>query len=62
MNHEPSWSHPNQVKAGLRPISRVSSLDALISFVQHYGDKNLALVVVGDRATLGDRERAARSS
>ena len=35
------------------------SLNALISFVQHYGDKNLVLVVLGDHQPLRDRQRAA---
>jgi len=50
---EPSsfWWHPNQVKAAYAR-SLEYSLDALISFVQHYGKKNLVLVVVGDEQPL----------
>jgi phosphatidylglycerophosphate synthase len=53
MDREPSsfWWHPNQVKAAYAR-SLEYSLDALISFVQHYGNKNLALVVVGDEQPL----------
>ena len=63
MDREPSsfWWHPNQVKAAYAR-SLEYSLNALISFVQHYGNKNLVLVVVGDEQPLGDRERAARQS
>ena len=50
---EPSsfWWHPNQVKAAYAR-SLEYSLNALISFVQHYGKKNLVLVVVGDEQPL----------
>ena len=34
------------------------SLNALVSFVQHYGDKNLVLVVLGDHQPVDDRQRA----
>jgi phosphatidylglycerophosphate synthase len=53
MDREPSsfWWHPNQVKAAYAR-SLEYSLHALISFVQHYGKKNLALVVVGDEQPL----------
>jgi hypothetical protein len=53
MDREPSsfWWHPDQVKAAYAR-SLEYSLDALISFVQHYGKKNLALVVVGDEQPL----------
>jgi phosphoglycerol transferase MdoB-like AlkP superfamily enzyme len=45
------WWHPNQVKAAYAR-SLEYSLNALISFVQHYGNKNLALVIVGDEQPL----------
>jgi phosphatidylglycerophosphate synthase len=45
------WWHPNQVKAAYAR-SLEYSLSALISFVQHYGEKNLVLVVVGDEEPL----------
>ena len=53
MNREPSsfWWHPNQVKAAYAR-SLEYSLNALISFVQHYGKKNLVLVAVGDEQPL----------
>jgi phosphatidylglycerophosphate synthase len=53
MDREPSsfWWHPNEVKAAYAR-SLEYSLNALISFVQHYGKKNLALVVVGDEQPL----------
>ena len=53
MYREPSsfWWHPNQVKAAYAR-SLEYSLNALISFVQHYGKKNLVLVVVGDEQPL----------
>lgn len=45
------WWHPQQVKAAYaRSIEY--SLNTLISFVQHYGKKNLVLVVVGDEQPL----------
>jgi hypothetical protein len=57
-NHTPTftepdsfWWHPKQVKAAYAR-SLEYSLNALISFVQHYGDKNLVLVVVGDEQPL----------
>jgi phosphatidylglycerophosphate synthase len=46
------WWHPNQVKAAYAR-SLEYSLNTLISFVQHYGKKNLVLVVVGDEQPLG---------
>jgi phosphatidylglycerophosphate synthase len=51
---EPSsfWWHPNQVKAAYAR-SLEYSLHTLISFVQHYGNKNLVLMVVGDEQPLG---------
>ena len=45
------WWHPNQVKAAYAR-SLEYSLNTLISFVQHYGKKNLVLVVVGDEQPL----------
>jgi hypothetical protein len=50
---EPSsfWWHPNEVKAAYAR-SLEYSLNTLISFVQRYGKKNLALVVVGDEQPL----------
>jgi phosphatidylglycerophosphate synthase len=53
MYREPDsfWWHPNQVK-GAYARSLEYSLNTLISFVQHYGDKNLVLVVVGDEQPL----------
>jgi phosphatidylglycerophosphate synthase len=45
------WWHPNQVKAAYAR-SLEYSLNTLISFVQHYGNKNLVLVVVGDEQPL----------
>ena len=53
MYREPDsfWWHPNQVKAAYAR-SLEYSLNVLISFVQHYGDKNLVLVVVGDEQPL----------
>jgi hypothetical protein len=53
MYREPSsfWWHPNQVKAAYAR-SLEYSLHALTSFVQHYGKKNLVLIVVGDEQPL----------
>jgi hypothetical protein len=53
MYREPDsfWWHPNQVKAAYAR-SVEYSLNALISFVQHYGKKNLVLIVVGDEQPL----------
>jgi hypothetical protein len=45
------WWHPDQVKAAYAR-SLEYSLNVLISFVQHYGKKNLVLVVVGDEQPL----------
>jgi hypothetical protein len=57
-NHVPTtrepdsfWWHPAQVKAAYAR-SLEYSLSTLISFVQHYGGKNLVLVVVGDEQPL----------
>jgi phosphatidylglycerophosphate synthase len=53
MDHETGafWSNPTRVRAAYgRSIEY--SLNALISFVQHYGRKNLVLVVVGDEQPL----------
>jgi hypothetical protein len=46
------WWHPRQVKAAYAR-SLEYSLNTLISFVQHYGDKNLVLMAVGDEQPLG---------
>jgi phosphatidylglycerophosphate synthase len=53
MDREPPsfWWHPNQVKAAYAR-SLEYSLTTLVSFVQHYGNKNLVLVVVGDEQPL----------
>ncbi len=55
VDREPSsfWWHPNQVKAAYAR-SLEYSLNTLISFVRHYGKKNLALVVVGDEQPLAN--------
>jgi hypothetical protein len=55
MDTEPSsfWWHPNQVKAAYAR-SLEYSLSTLISFVQRYGNRNLALVVVGDEQPLAN--------
>jgi phosphatidylglycerophosphate synthase len=45
------WWHSNQVKAAYAR-SLEYSLKVLISFVQHHGNKNLVLVVVGDEEPL----------
>ncbi len=45
------WWHPSQVKAAYAR-SLEYSLNVLISFVQHYGNKNLVLVVMGDEQPL----------
>jgi hypothetical protein len=45
------WWHPSEVKAAYAR-SLEYSLKVLISFVQRYGRKNLALVVVGDEQPL----------
>jgi hypothetical protein len=53
MDHETGafWSNPARVKAAYgRSIEY--SLNTLVSFVQHYGNKNLVLVVVGDEQPL----------
>jgi phosphatidylglycerophosphate synthase len=53
MYSEPAsfWWHPDQVKAAYAR-SLEYSLNVLISYVQHYGRKNLVLVVVGDEQPL----------
>jgi phosphatidylglycerophosphate synthase len=53
MDTEPGsfWWHHDQVKAAYAR-SLEYSLNVLISFVQHYGKKNLVLVVVGDEQPL----------
>jgi hypothetical protein len=57
-NHTPTftepnsfWWHPNVVKQSYAR-SLEYSLHALISYVQHYGKKNLVMVVVGDEQPL----------
>jgi hypothetical protein len=45
------WSNPTRVKAAYG-TSIVYSLNALTSFVQNYGDKNLVLIVLGDHQPL----------
>jgi phosphatidylglycerophosphate synthase len=45
------WWHPRQVKAAYARSLKYS-LNTLISFVRHYGKKNLVLVVVGDEQPL----------
>ena len=53
MDHETGafWSNPTRVKAAYGR-SIVYSLNTLTSFVQHYGDKNLVMVVLGDHQPL----------
>jgi phosphatidylglycerophosphate synthase len=53
MDHETGafWSNPSRVKAAYGR-SIVYSLNTLTSFVQHYGDKNLVMVVLGDHQPL----------
>jgi phosphatidylglycerophosphate synthase len=53
MYREPDsfWWHPSQVKAAYAR-SLEYSLKVLISFVRHFGRKNLVLVVVGDEQPL----------
>jgi phosphatidylglycerophosphate synthase len=50
---EPSsfWWHPDQVKAAYAR-SLEYSLNVLVSYVRHYGRKNLVLIVVGDEQPL----------
>jgi phosphoglycerol transferase MdoB-like AlkP superfamily enzyme len=45
------WSNPTRVKAAYAQAIEYS-LNTLISFVQHYGKKNLVLIVVGDEQPL----------
>ncbi len=45
------WWHPGQVKAAYAR-SLEYSLNVLISYVRHFGNKNLVLVVVGDEQPL----------
>lgn len=45
------WSNPTRVKAAYG-TSIVYALNALTSFVQHYGKKNLVLIVLGDHQPL----------
>ncbi len=52
-DHEtgPFWSNPARVRAAYGR-SIVYSLNALTSFVQHYGKKNLVMIVLGDHQPL----------
>ena len=57
-NHNPEihetgsfWSDPQRVQAAYGK-SIVYSLDTLTSFVQHYGNKNLVMIVLGDHQPL----------
>jgi phosphatidylglycerophosphate synthase len=45
------WSTPSRVKAAYG-ISIVYALNTLTSFVQHYGKKNLVMIVLGDHQPL----------
>ena len=45
------WSNPTRVKAAYG-TSIVYSMNTLTSFVQHYGKKNLVLIVLGDHQPL----------
>ena len=45
------WSNPTRVKAAYG-TSIVYAMNTLTSFVQHYGDKNLVLIVLGDHQPL----------
>jgi hypothetical protein len=45
------WWHPDQVKAAYAR-SLEYSLNVLISYIQHFGEKNLVLIVVGDEQPL----------
>ena len=45
------WSNPTRVKAAYG-TSIVYSMNTLTSFVQHYGDKNLVMIVLGDHQPL----------
>jgi hypothetical protein len=53
MDHETGafWSNPPRVKAAYGR-SIVYAMNTLTSFVQHYGDKNLVLIVLGDHQPL----------
>ena len=53
MDHETGafWSNPPRVQAAYGR-SIVYSLNTLTSFVQHYGDKNLVMIVLGDHQPL----------
>jgi phosphatidylglycerophosphate synthase len=53
MDHETGafWSNPGRVRAAYgRSVDY--TLDTLVSFVQHYGNKNLVVVAVGDEQPL----------
>jgi hypothetical protein len=45
------WSNPPRVQAAYG-TSIVYSLNTLTSFVQHYGNKNLVMIVLGDHQPL----------
>ena len=45
------WSNPARVQAAYG-VSVVYSLNTLTSFVQHYGNKNLVMIVLGDHQPL----------
>ena len=45
------WSNPSRVQAAYG-VSVVYALNTLTSFVQHYGDKNLVMIVLGDHQPL----------
>ena len=53
MDHETGafWSNPTRVRAAYARSIKYS-LNTLISFVEHYGSKNLVLLVVGDEQPL----------
>jgi phosphatidylglycerophosphate synthase len=53
MDHETGafWSNPTRVKAAYGR-SVVYAMSSLISFVKHYGDKNLVMIVLGDHQPL----------
>src|SRR5205814_4747395 len=45
------WSNPSRVQAAYG-TSIVYALNSLTSFVQHYGNKNLVMIVLGDHQPL----------
>ncbi len=52
------FSDPDAGTCSVRPVDRVHAEQRLVSFVQHYGDDNLVLVVLGDHQPCDDRHRA----